>query len=106
MTTFDDRKDEAEKKYVHDKEVQFRIAARRNKLIGLWAAEAMGLPESERAAYAQEVIIADFDEPGDDDVVRKLLADFEAAGMQKSESEIRGEMHRLFEEAKAQIMAA
>ncbi len=106
MTTFDDRKDEAEKKYVHDKELQFRIAARRNKLIGMWAAEVMGRPESEWATYAQEVVIADFDEPGDADVVRKLLADFEAAGMQKSEQEIRGEMDRLLEEAKTQIMSA
>ena len=106
MITFDDRKDEAEKKYVHDKELQFRIAARRNKLIGMWAAEVMGRPESEWATYAQEVVIADFDEPGDADVVRKLLADFEAAGMQKSEQEIRGEMDRLLEEAKTQIMSA
>ncbi|MCY4430325.1 MAG: DUF1476 domain-containing protein [Rhodospirillales bacterium] len=104
MTTFDDRKDEAEKKYVHDQQLQFRVIARRNKLLGLWAAEVMGRPESERAGYAQEVVVADFDEPGDADVVRKLMADFEAAGMPKGESEIRAEMERLVDQAKSEIM--
>ncbi len=104
MTTFDDRKDEAEKKYAHDQQLQFRIVARRNKLLGLWAAEAMGRPEAERASYAQEVVVADFDEPGDADVVRKLVADFAAVGMPKGESEIRTEMERLLERAKAEIM--
>ncbi len=104
MTTFDDRKDEAEKKYVHDQQLQFRVIARRNKLLGLWAAEVMGRPEPERAGYAQEVVAADFDEPGDADVVRKLMADFEAAGMPKDESEIRAEMERLLDQAKSQIM--
>ena len=104
MTTFNDRKDEAEKKYVHDQQLQFRVVARRNKLLGLWAAEVMGRPESERAGYAQEVVAADFDEPGDADVVRKLLADFEAAGLPKDESEIRAEMERLLDQAKSEIM--
>ncbi len=104
MTTFDDRKDEAEKKYAHDQQLQFRVVARRNKLLGLWAAEVMGRPEADHASYAQEVVVADFDEPGDADVVRKLLADFEAAGMPKDESEIRGEMERLLEQAKTEIM--
>ncbi len=105
MTTFDDRKDEAEKRYVHDQQLQFRVAARRNKLLGLWAAKEMGRPETEHASYAQEVVTADLDEPGDADVVRKLLADFEAAGMQKSETELRAEMDRLLEQAKSEIMA-
>lgn len=104
MTTFDDRKDEAEKKYVHDQQLQFRVIARRNKLLGLWAAEAMGRPEPERAGYAQEVVAADFDEPGDADVVRKLMADFEAAGMPKGENEIRAEMERLLDQARSEIM--
>ncbi len=104
MTTFDDRKDEAEKKYVHDQQLQFRVIARRNKLLGLWAAGVMGRPESEWASYAQEVVAADFDEPGDADVVRKLMADFDAAGMPKGEGEIRAEMERLLDQAKSQIM--
>jgi hypothetical protein len=105
MTTFDDRKDEAEKKYVHDQQLQFRVVARRNKLLGIWAAEVMGRPETEWASYAQEVVEADFDEPGDADVVRKLQADFEAAGMPKNESDIRTEMDRLLDQAKSEIMS-
>ena len=105
MTTFDDRKDEAEKKYVHDQQLQFRVVARRNKLLGIWAAEVMGRPDTEWASYAQEVVEADFDEPGDADVVRKLQADFEAAGMPKEESDIRTEMDRLLDQARSEIMS-
>lgn len=104
MTTFEDREREFEKKYEHDEQLRFRAVARRNRLLGEWAAREMKLPDERIEEYAREVVLADFDEPGDADVVRKLLRDFEAAGMSRSEEGIRTEMERLLERAKKEIM--
>ncbi|WP_204349931.1 DUF1476 domain-containing protein, partial [Serratia marcescens] len=81
----EDRENAFESKYAHDAEVRFRAEARRNKLIGLWAAEKLGKTGEEAEAYALEVIKADFQEAGDDDVFRKIRADFDAAGVDKSD---------------------
>ena len=75
MNTFDDRKKAAEAKFKHDQEFQFKVIARRNKLLGLWAAEKMGIAGDDAEAYAKQVVMADFEEPGDDDVVRKVRGD-------------------------------
>jgi hypothetical protein len=105
MTTFDSRKDGFEKKFAHDEELQFKATARRNKLLGQWAAEKMGLSGDTATAYAKEVVAADFEEAGDDDVVRKVLADFKAKGIDQSENQVRRTMDELMAEAIAQIKA-
>jgi hypothetical protein len=105
MTTFDSRKDGFEKKFAHDEELQFKATARRNKLLGQWAAEKMGLSGDTATAYAKEVVAADFEEAGDDDVVRKVLADFKAKGIDQSEHQVRRTMDELMAEAIAQIKA-
>lgn len=105
MTTFDDRKKAAEAKFKHDQEFQFKVVARRNKLLGLWAAERMGIAGADAEAYAKQVVLADFDEPGDDDVVRKVLGDLTEKGIAADDREIRRHMERLLEEAKAQVGA-
>jgi len=99
MTTFDDREQTFEKKFAHDSEMQFRAEARRNKLLGLWAAELMGRPDAE--AYAAEVVRADFQEAGDEDVFRKLSGDL---GDLATEAEIRKQMTETMAKAKAQIL--
>jgi len=104
MSTFDDRERGFESKYAHDKELQFRVMARRNKLLGLWAAELMGVAGDDAQAYAREVVQADFEEAGDDDVLRKVLADLEAKGVDKSRHQIRVQMDELLEVAKEQVM--
>jgi hypothetical protein len=101
MTTFDDRENAFEAKFAHDSEMQFRAEARRNKLLGLWAAGLMGKSGDEAAAYAAEVVKADFAEAGDEDVYRKLAGDL---GSHASEAEIRAKMKALAIEAKAQLM--
>jgi hypothetical protein len=83
MTTFDNREKAFEDKYKHDQELQFRVEVRRNKLLGLWAAELLGKDAAE--AYAKEVVSADFEEPGDADLVRKLLGDLEDGGVEMTE---------------------
>lgn len=103
MTSFDDRKDAYENKYAHDKEADFRVIARRNKLLGLWAADKMHLPEEERDAYAKAVMEADFEEPGDQDVLRKVQTDLEKAGMPMEERDIRRQMQELLVVAREQI---
>lgn len=100
MSTFDDREHAFEAKYAHDAEMQFKAEARRNKLIGLWAAELMGKSGDDADAYAKEVIKADFEEAGDADVIRKLVADL--AG-KASEDQIRAKMAECLKEAKAQL---
>lgn len=105
MTTFDDRENTFENKYAHDQELEFKAVARRNKLLGLWAAEKLGLPEADHAAYAKEVVIADLDAPGDDDLVQKVLKDFLIAGIAMEEKEIRQELLRLLPVAKEQLRA-
>jgi hypothetical protein len=89
MTTFDDRERAFESQYARDQEMQFKIVARRNRLLGHWAAKKMGLTEAEADAYARDVIRADFEEAGDEDVIRKLLGDLTSAGVEIDESSIR-----------------
>jgi hypothetical protein len=105
MTTFDDRKDAAERKYVHDEETRFKAIARRNKLFGLWAAAELGRAGEGAEAYAREVVAADFQEAGDDDVLRKVKADLEAAGKATGEAELRRRMDELLSTAIAQVQA-
>ncbi len=105
MTTFDDRKKAAEAKFKHDQEFQFKVIARRNKLLGLWAAEQMGISGDDAEAYAKQVVLADFEEPGDEDVVRKVLGDLTEKGIDADNHMIRHEMERLLEEAKGQVTA-
>lgn len=105
MTTFDNRERDAEKKFEHDEELRFKINARRNKLLGLWAAEKLGIDGDAAEAYAKEVVLADFEKPGDEDVLEKVLADFQAKGVDTDAHKIRLEMDRLLPEAQAQIMS-
>lgn len=104
MTTFNEREKGFEAKFKHDEELRFKVTARRNKLLGLWAAEQMGLDDDAAAAYARDVVRADFEEPGDDDVLRKVLGDFEAKSVESSEHLLRRRMDELMAEAKQQIM--
>lgn len=101
MTTFDDRENAFENKYAHDAEMQFKAEARRNKLLGLWAAELLGKSGEEAADYAKEVIKSDFEEAGDEDVYRKVSGDL---GARADETTIRTKMVELMAEAKAQLM--
>ena len=101
MTTFDDRESAFENKFAHDAEMQFKAEARRNKLLGLWAAGLLGKTGDAAQAYAREVVAADFEEAGHEDVVRKLKADL---GDRASDAEIRAKMAELLVEAKRQIM--
>jgi hypothetical protein len=104
MTTFNEREKGFEQKYKHDQELQFKVNARRNRLLGMWAAERMGLSGAEAEAYAKQVVQADFDKPGDSDVIAKVTADLTAKGKSVSEIELRKEMDRLLTVAKEQIM--
>lgn len=103
MTAFDDRKKAAEAKFKHDQEFQFKVNARRNKLLGLWAAGLMGLEGADAEAYAKQVVVSDFEEPGEDDVVRKVMGDLKDKGHGVSETEVRHQMQRLLEEAQLQV---
>ena len=105
MTTFDKRKDAFESKFAHDEELKFKATARRNKLLGLWAAEKLGKSGEAADAYAREVIRSDMQEAGDDDVLRKVRADFNAAGVDQSDHQIRRTMDELMGEAVSQIEA-
>ena len=89
MTTFDDRERGEEAKFAHDADMMFRIHARRNRLLGLWAAEQMKLSPEEAESYAKGVVQADFEEAGDEDVVRKLLGDLVSANVNTSEADVR-----------------
>ncbi len=102
---FNDRKKGFEAKYSHDQEIRFKINARRNKLLGLWAAEQMQITGTDADAYAREVVVADFDEPGEEDVMRKVLADLEAKNAGVNELRLRKEMERLTAEAREQVLA-
>lgn len=101
MTTFDDRENAFENKFAHDAEMQFKAEARRNKLMGLWAAGLMGKTGDAAAAYAREVIAADFEEAGHEDVVRKLKADL---GDLADDATIRAKLAEMMREAKIQLM--
>jgi hypothetical protein len=89
MTTFDDRERAFENMFAHDQEIQFRIQARRNRLLGEWAAVQMGLTAAETDAYAKSVVQADFEEAGDEDVIRKLVGDMTSAGVEIDEAGVR-----------------
>ena len=104
MTTFDDRERAFESRYARDQEMQFKIAARRNRLLGHWAAEKMGLGPEETDAYAKAVIQADFEEAGDEDVIRKVLGDLTAAGCDVDEAGVRAALEERNVEARRQLM--
>lgn len=103
MTTFDKREEGFEKKFAHDEELRFKATARRNKLLGLWAAEKMGLSGPAADAYAKEVVVADFEEAGDDDVFRKVRKDFDVKSVAQSDQDIRKAMIDLMAQAIEQI---
>ena len=105
MTTFDKREEGFEKKFAHDEELRFKANARRNKLLGLWAAEKLGITGAAADAYAKEVVVADFEEAGDDDVFRKVRKDFDAKGVAQSDQDIRKAMNDLMGQAIEQIKA-
>jgi hypothetical protein len=104
MTTFDKREEGFEKKFAHDEELQFKAMARRNKLLGLWAAEKLGKTGADAEAYAKEVVLADFEEAGDNDVLRKVAGDLKAKGI--DEATIRAQMGELLSVAVEQIKKA
>jgi hypothetical protein len=105
MTTFDKREEGFEKKFALDEEQKFRAMARRNKLLGLWAAEKMGLTGADAEAYAREVVMADVEEAGDHDVFRKVRRDFDAKKVAQSDHQIRRTMDELMQTAADQIKA-
>ena len=105
ISGFDDHEKSFEAKYKRGQETLFRITSRRNRLLGLWAAEQCGMSDNQSLDYAKEVALADFEEPGDDDVVRKVMSDFEERGLEITEQNLRKEMIRLMEEAGRQIEA-
>jgi len=104
MTTFDDREKAFEAKFARDEEMMFRVHARRNRLLGVWAAERMGLDGAETEGYAKSVVQADFEEAGDEDVVRKLLGDLISAGVDIDDAEIRTALADHAVEARRQIV--
>ena len=104
MSAFDDRERAHEAKFARDQDVQFRIIARRNRLIGEWAAERMSLTPEETDAYAKAVVQADFEEAGDDDVIRKLAGDLTAAQVESSDAEIRAALNEKAAEARRQFI--
>jgi hypothetical protein len=103
MTTFDERKDAYESKFAHDAELKFRAEARRNRMLGQWAAAELGKTGAEADAYALSIVQADLEEAGDDDVFRKIRADFDAAGVEQSDHQIRRQMDELLITAAEQI---
>src|SRR5213596_2416995 len=105
MTTFDKREEGFEKQFARDEELRFKAGARRNKLLGLWAAQKLGLSGAEADAYAKEVVAADFEEAGEDDVFRKIRRDFDANGVALSDHQIRRTMDELMARAVAEIKA-
>jgi hypothetical protein len=103
MTTFDEREQGYEAKFAHDQDVEFRAHARRNRLLGLWAAELMGLQKQHLEDYAKAVVKSDFEQPGDDDVLRKVFEDLKGAGVAVSERDVRLRMDELMAIAREQI---
>ena len=104
MTDFNDRERAEEAKFAHDEEMMFRVHARRNKLVGIWAAEKMSLSPEEAESYAKGVVQADFEEAGDEDVVRKLLGDLVSAGVDVDEAQVRAAMDEKMVEARRSLM--
>lgn len=105
MSGLDNRKKGQESKYALDKEQEFKAMARRNKLLGLWAAELLNYDDAKSHDYAKEVVMADFEEPGDEDVFRKVHEDFNAAGLEGREEEIRAKMTELMGVASQQVLS-
>ncbi len=103
MSDFSDREKGFERKFAHDEELRFKAMARRNKLLGLWAAEKLGKTGADAETYAKEVVAADFQEAGDDDVLRKVKADLDAAGVAQSEHQVRRTMEELLAQAIEQV---
>lgn len=103
MNTMKDRENAFENKFAHDEQLKFKAEARRNKLLGLWAAELLGKTGDDAEAYAKEVVVADFEEAGDEDVFRKVRADFDAAGVDQSDHQLRRTMDDLLEQAIADV---
>jgi hypothetical protein len=104
MTDFRDRERAEEAKFAHDEDMAFRVHARRNRLLGMWAAERMGLNAAEAEAYAKSVVQADFEEAGDEDVVRKLLGDLTMAGVETDEGDVRAALEATEVEARRALM--
>jgi hypothetical protein len=105
MSGFDKREEGFEKKFAHDEELRFKAMARRNKLLGNWAAAKLGISGADAEAYAKAVVLADFDEPGDEDVYRKVRADLDAKNVAVSDEELRGVMNELLGKAIEEIKA-
>ena len=103
MANMDDREKGFERKFAFDEELKFKAMARRNKLLGVWAAEKLGKSGAEAEAYAKDVVLADFAEAGDEDVFRKVRGDFDAAGVKVSDSDIRSTMMELLAKAVDQV---
>ena len=103
MTDFKDRQRGEEAKFAHDEHTEFKIMARRNKLLGLWAADLMGLMGDDADAYAKEVVVSDLEEAGDDDVFRKVRGDFDAKNVDRTDAQIREQMAELLPVASEQI---
>lgn len=106
MTTFDGREKAFEEEFAHDQELAFRIVARRNRLLGLWAAEKLGIVKDQHDKYAERVLFSDFEKPGDEDVLERVLKDFQQQGITISATEIRRQMDHFLSVAKKQIMEA
>jgi hypothetical protein len=106
MTTFDKREEGFEKQFAHDEELRFKATARRNKLLGLWAAEKLGLTGAEAEAYAKSVVMADIEASGQHDIFTKIRADFDAKSVAQSDHQIRRTMDELMGQAIAQVKAA
>ena len=104
MTTFDKREKAFEELYKHDQELQFKVVVRRNMLLGLWAAELLDIKGADAEAYAKEVVESDFEEVGDQDIMRKVLADFADKNVDMSEHRLEKKLDELMSVAKAQVM--
>jgi hypothetical protein len=106
MTTFDDREQAFENKFAHEQEMAFRVTARRNRLLGVWAAELMKLTPEETDAYAKAVVQSDFEEAGDEDMIRKLYGDLVSANVDVDEAKIRSMLDEKLIEARRQLMGS
>ena len=106
MTTFDKREEGFEKQFAHDEELRFKAKARRNRLLGLWAAEKLGLSGADAQTYAKEVVLTDFEQGGEDGVFRKVRGDFDNKGVQQSDHQIRRTMDELMARSVAEVKAS
>ena len=106
MSSFNDREKGFEKKFERDQEAVFKVTARRNKLLGAWAAQKLGLSGDEAESYAKSVVAADFEKPGDDDVLQKVLGDLTAKGIAATAADVRSQMDALMPVAREQIARA